>query len=461
MGSESLRKYVRLADCTLDGKIPYGIVQPGKHVHGGIPIVRVNNINNGQLDRSNPLKVDPLVEGKYQRTRLKGGEVLLTLVGSTGQSLVAPPELAGWNVARAIAVIRPKEDVGAEWVNICLHSRETQHFLDVRANTTVQKTLNLKDIRDIPIFIPKTETKDFIESCWASLSRKIELNRRMNATLEFMAQALFKSWFIDFDPVIDKALAAGNPLPDSLHKRAEARHALGNQRKPLPASIAQHFPDRFVFNEEMGWVPEGWKVTALESITTELRRGISPKYLDDGGVRVVNQKCIRNHEVNFSLTRRHDGSKKKIDGRELAVGDVLVNSTGVGTLGRMAQVLTLDETTVADSHVTVVRPDDEAYKPYTFARMMLALEPAIEAMGEGSTGQTELSRANLQAVRVLVPSVDCQERIERILYVNAEKMAMNSMQIEVLARIRDTLLPELLSGELRIPDAEKRLEEAL
>ena len=322
-------------------------------------------------------------------------------------------------------------------------------------------SLNETTIRLIPLHIPPLHAQKAIAHILGTLDDKIELNREINTTLESMAQALFKSWFVDFDPVIDNALAAGNAIPDALQAKAAKRKALGAKRKPLPDGLQQQFPDRFVFTEEVGWVPEGWEVLSLGEITTELRRGISPKYAEDGGVRVVNQKCIRDHLINFSLARRNDPEKRKVDGRELQVGDVLVNSTGVGTLGRMAQVISLNETTVVDSHVTVVRPDVEQYLPYTFARMMLSIERYVESMGEGSTGQTELSRANLQALPVAVPPLKYQVMCEDSFKGFASKVSANLKQANILASIRDVLLPKLLSGELRIPEAEKQLAEAL
>ena len=91
---------------------------------------------------------------------------------------------------------------------------------------------------------------------WGSLDDKIDLNRRMNETLEGMAQAFFKSWFVDFDPVIDNALAAGNPIPEPLAQRAETRRqalAYGTANR----DSAQAFPASFRFTEELGWIPEG------------------------------------------------------------------------------------------------------------------------------------------------------------------------------------------------------------
>ena len=270
----------RLADCTQDGAISYGIVQPGQHDESGVPVIRVNNISNGQLDLSEVLRVSPEIEEKYKRTRLQGGEVLLTLVGSTGQSFVAPAELAGWNVPRAIAVIRASEDVGADWINICLQSKETMHFLNVRANTTVQKTLNLKDVRDIPILIPPYGVKKSIENVALSLSEKVELNQQINQTLEQMAQAIFKSWFVDFEPVKAKieALEAGGSEDDAL---LAAMQAISGKDPQQLTQLQTESPEYYTTlrttaelfpaamqESELGKIPEGWFLPSFEELTT-------------------------------------------------------------------------------------------------------------------------------------------------------------------------------------------------
>ena len=258
-----------LSECTISGNISYGIVQPGQHDPNGIGIIRVNNFQNDQLDTNDVLKVTSEVESKFAKTRLNGGEVLLTLVGSTGLSVVVPPELKGWNVARAVAVIQPNEDVSADWINICLQSPYSKYFLDARANTTVQKTLNLKDVKEIPIPLPPISERKQIESLLVSLKNKIILNRQINQTLEQMAQTLFKSWFVDFDPVIDNALDAGNEIPEPLQTRAELRQKVRASQdfQPLPANIRVLFPAEFK-ESELGWVPKGWMVKAADEIST-------------------------------------------------------------------------------------------------------------------------------------------------------------------------------------------------
>ena len=297
------------------------------------------------------------------------------------------------------------------------------------------------------------------------LDRRITLNTQINQTLEQMAQALFKSWFVDFDPVIDNALEAGNPIPEPLAERAARREAMwaaGSEKAParLPAETRRLFPDQFEEDDVLGWVPKGWKAARLSDITTELRRGISPKYVEEGGVQVINQKCIRNHEVNFSLCRRNDSGVKKVDGRLLEFGDLLVNSTGTGTLGRVAMIEQLPEPTVVDSHVTIIRTDPTVYPKHVFAQQMIFIEPYVAALGEGSTGQTELSRKMVADIQIVMPTFKCLDQLEAKISAFSQVRSQNQNQVEVLTQLRDTLLPKLLSGELTVNTAEDTEREA-
>lgn len=95
--------------------------------------------------------------------------------------------------------------------------------MDSRANTTVQKTLNLKDVKEIPLPIPPHEERVSLEKIYFNFENRINLNIKINKILEEMSQNLFKSWFVDFDPVVDNALDAGNPIPEALQSRAELR----------------------------------------------------------------------------------------------------------------------------------------------------------------------------------------------------------------------------------------------
>ena len=161
---------------------------------------------------------------------------------------------------------------------------------------------------------------------------------------------------------------------------------------------------------------KGWHTKKLGDVCSLLNRGISPSYLEEGGVCVLNQKCIRDHEVSFEPSRRHDSKVKKVaEERFIQLGDVLVNSTGTGTLGRVAQVRDEpDEATTVDSHVTIVRPKPGLFHLDFFGYMLVVIEDAIKEAGEGCGGQTELARSVL-AERFSVSYPDSLAEQQRIV----------------------------------------------
>lgn len=162
----------------------------------------------------------------------------------------------------------------------------------------------------------------------------------------------------------------------------------------------------------------GWVTARLGEVCELVSRGISPKYLNEGGTLVINQKCIRDHTVNYGLGRRHDPAAKRIAAdRFIRRGDALVNSTGTGTLGRVAQVRhDPPEPATVDSHVTIVRPVPGKFHPDFFGYIMIVLEDRLTASGTGLGGQTELGRKTIEAFAVCFPQdVEEQRRIVAVL----------------------------------------------
>jgi type I restriction enzyme S subunit len=447
-----------LIDCTEDGNISYGIVQPGKHLDEGIPVLRVNNIGNNSLDLDAVMKVDSKIEEKYLRTRLLGGEVLLTLVGSTGQSIIAPEYMKGWNVARAIAVIRADENIGADWINICLQSRETHHYLNSRANTTVQKTLNLKDVRSIPIPIPPLKTKLFIENMATSLSKKIELNRQMNETLEAMAQALFKSWFVDFDPVIDNALAAGNAIPDEFIERAEQRKAI---EKKENSEIQGLFPDEFEFTKEMGWIPKGWGVKKISdlvesvSITYPLKTVNEVIFLNTGDI-LAGKFLHKNYSDASSLPGQ---AKKSIKRDDILYSEIRPKNQ------RYAYVNFEADDYVVSTKLMVLRSVSSVKSLFSY--FYLKQESVVldlQYMAEDRSGTfPQITFDVLSQLTLTLPNETAlvDYFTDQVLVPYHNKIYKNEESSENLAKLRDTLLPKLMSGELSIPDAAELVDEVL
>ncbi len=374
-----------------------------------------------------------------------------------------------------------EDKLNSEYLNYYSKSSFWNTWVKTAGVGSVRTRIYFRELQRMPIKLPSVTDQKRIVTILKSLDKKIDLNRRINRTLEQIAQAIFKSWFIDFDPVKAKqhiralggneeqteraaqALIAGavnlnaitnatdlsavdQQLVEALSKKLA--HQVDASRAQL-ATTASYFPDQLV-ESELGLIPERWTMQSLGAISRELRRGISPKYVDKGGIAVVNQKCIRDHTIDFSLCKRNDPAKRSVEGRKIQVNDVLINSTGVGTLGRVAPVRHLAEETVVDSHVTVARANTEHISPNYLIQFVLSKESSIEASGAGSTGQTELRKQVLEDIQLCLPPLELQDSLESLASSMNSQYANNEIQIQNLLVLRDTLLPRLLSGELDI-----------
>lgn len=201
---------------------------------------------------------------------------------------------------------------------------------------------------------------------------------------------------------------------------------------------------------------EGWNSAPLGEVTQIIKRGIAPKYCDDGGVRVINQKCIRNHSINYLQARRNDPSKKKIpEERFIRSGDVLVNSTGTGTLGRVAQVLSSpDEPTTVDTHVTIVRPLPEVFYQPFFGYCMIHIEDQLIKGGMGASGQTELPRADLETKFTISYPSSVEEQkaiVNKLDNLKADTDRLQeeyTRQLSDLDELKQSLLQKAFAGEL-------------
>ena len=421
--------FLPLDHCAVPGSISYGVVQPGSPVASGVPIIRVNNFSDTRLDLSDVMHIAPEVEAKYGRTRLTGGEVLLTLVGSVGRVAEVPKACAGFNVARAVGVIKPANGIAAKWIAICLRSPLSQQLLGSRANTTVQTTINLKDVRALPVPIPPLAERTLISDFIAALDDRIALLRETNATLEAIAQALFKSWFVDFDPV--RAKQQGLP-PAGMD---EATAAL--------------FPDSFE-KSVLGLVPKGWHMaTLIDSFeinpSRTLKRGAVGPYLDMASL------ATSGHCVEPPIQREFGSGTKFQNGDTL-----LARITPCLENGKSAFVdfLTDDQVGWGSTEFIVLRPKAPLpeYLGYLLCRHPPFREHAIHSMA-GTSGRQRVQSDVLSRYPFVLPSNDVAQAFAAIISSVQRSIAGNHSQAQTLATLRDTLLPRLISGQLRLPEA--------
>lgn len=188
---------------------------------------------------------------------------------------------------------------------------------------------------------------------------------------------------------------------------------------------------------------EGWRRVKLENLTNYIARGIPPKYSENlNDMIVINQKCIRDGKLSLKDSRYHNYSLKKVaEEKILKKYDILINSTGVGTLGRVCQNLLDNENLIVDTHVTIVRPNLEKINPIYLGFAIRNNQKFIESLGEGSTGQTELKRQRLaDEVEIFYPEdIKTQEKIASILSALDDKIEINNEMNKTLEEMAQTL----------------------
>ncbi len=268
------------------------------------------------------------------------------------------------------------------------------------------KKLETDSLGAVEILVPESiEGQKAIASVALTYDELIENNRRRVALLEEAARQLYKDWFVRF---------------------------------------------RFPGHEHVKVIdgqPDGWKRKSIAELSSLLSRGIAPTYDDEASGIVINQKCIRGSKVSLELARRQ--SKAVPEKKLVRKFDILINSTGAGTLGRVAQNFHEHENLSVDSHVTIVRP------AASVARVWLGIAIAtkqefIATLGRGATNQTELSKDDVGAIVLNMPTDTILREFEDQVALKAE-MVMNLLaQNRQLAKARDLLLPKLMSGAIAV-----------
>lgn len=438
-------------EACMDAIIDYRGKTPTK-TSSGIPLITAKIVKGGRI-----LPVQEFIAANdYDSWMRRGfpqkGDVLITTEAPLGE--VA--QLDGRKVAlaqRLIALRGKKGFLDNTFLKYLLQSNDVQHQLLGRSSGSTVTGIKQSELRKIFLTFPEYDEQRAIAHILGSLDDKIELNRKMSETLEAMAQAIFKSWFVDFDPAIDNALAAGNPIPDTLQDRAAVREALGDERKPLPEDIWKLFPSEFELTEEMGWVPKGWNAGCLGDIAIQQRRSVQPGAIAPEtpyiGLEHMPRRCIALSE--WGRAESLGSNKYEFRQGEILFGKLrpYFHKVGIAAING-----------VCSTDIVVVSPKKGKWVGLLLGH--ISSSEFVEHTNAGSTG-TRMPRTNwkeMSRYNIALPSDSIASRFSEVSNSFVEKISANIHQSNSLEQLRDTLLPKLLSGEIRIPDAEKLAESA-
>jgi type I restriction enzyme S subunit len=329
-----------------------------------------------------------------------------------------------------------------------LRSPLGRRFMNMWANTTAQPTLNLKDLGNLPIPIPPAHIRGVIAAILGALDDRIALLRETNATLEFIAQALFKSWFVDFDPVRAK------------------------QQGLVPAGMdeatAALFPDGFE-DSALGSVPQGWRALTVASIADIVKgKSYSSKDLvaEHNTALVTLKSFERGGGCRLDGFKPYAGTYKA--SQVIASGDLIVAYTDVTQaaelIGKPAVVVGVDEhsTLVASLDVGIIRPlETRTSRQFLYGLFKTDAFQAHTFAHTSGTTVLHLSKDAVGSFRFACPPYGLMATFSSVAESLANRRQVNVDQMRNLTSLRDTLLPRLISGQLRLPETEARIDEAL
>ncbi len=395
---------------------PFGSAIASKFfVASGIPVIRGSNLSREvgkRLIRSGFVYVPEEKAEQHTRSIAIRGDLVFTCWGTVGQVGYIDKGCEGERFLisnKQMKMTPDPEQADGLFLYYLLSSPAMVQEVQDRAIGAAVPGFNLGQLRELRVKVPCPPTQRRIAAVLSAFDELIEISERRIELLEDLARSLYREWFVQFR------------FPG--HEEVE------------------------LVDSELGQIPWGWKVGSVGHVAPGPTRGIAPKYADDGSWTVINQRCIRHQRVTLAPARRHEGAVP--DAKRLRFGDVLINSTGVGTLGRVAVLYEENDKMTADSHVTIARPGAPEFHPW-FGLHLLSRETAFQAMGTGSTGQTELGRTAVGDLPVAIPPRPVLEAFGGVIWPLLRPIPALSRFRDALAETRDLLLPRLVTGRLDI-----------
>ena len=375
----------------VDRKIGYGIVQPGQNILDGVPVIKVNNLITGLHSKDELDVTTKENDENYSRTRLEGGELIVSVVGTVGKTAIVPKSFRGCNLVRAVAMIDIKENWLSKWVKYYIDSPAGQAYIEQNLNTTVQATLNIKTLVDMPIPFPKEDEMRKIVTILDAIDRKIECDQQINDNLLEQMQALYKSWFVDYRPF-------------------------------------------------GGVMPTSWTQTGIYSLANIIYGApfASKQFNTEGNGRpIIRIRDLKDQQFATYTTEVHP------KGYLLHPGDIVV-----GMDGEFRPYIWGNDEAWLNQRVCVFenkRPNGKAFLYFTIKPLLFAIEQT-----QAATTVIHIGKKDFDAFEIMLPDTELLDAFDVITTPMVEQIVSNSIENKRLAIMRDALLPKLMSGEINV-----------
>ncbi|MCX0388862.1 restriction endonuclease subunit S [Clostridium perfringens] len=411
------RKLVEITKKIGSGATPRG--GKGAYKERGIPFIRSQNIYNCKFNSDGLVYINDEQAVKLNNVKLEKNDVLINITGdSVARCTKLPNEFIDGRVNQHVAIIRCNEKfIDSDYLKYYLVNKETQMFLlSLAGSGATRAALTKSMLENIEISLPYIEEQKAISKILSDLDEKIEVNNKINKNLEEMAQAIFKQWFVDFE------------FPNE-------------EGKPYKSSGGE------MVESELGMIPKGWSINKISEIS-EIKNGVNYSRNQEGElVKVINVR-----DFNGSLIVNDNSldniylQQKQIDDYKLKKFDtVIVRSAKPGE----TILVDNDEIKVYSGFTIRVRTKKQSNKLYIFYCLRNSMKK-IENSSNGTIFKN-LNQRILGALNFAMPSEKILLKYNNLSEIIIEQISMKTKENERLEKLRDTLLPKLMSGEIRVP----------
>ena len=427
---------VKLSEVAIEVTVGFVGTMTNEYIDHGIPFLRSLNVDRFKINSRDIRYISRDFHSRISKSRLIPGDVVIVRTGKPGTCAVIPEELPESNCSDLV-IVRCGSEILNRFFCYYVNSAASNHIA-AHLVGAVQQHFNVASAKTMEIPLPPIQEQKAIAHILGTLDDKIELNRKTNETLEAMAKALFKSWFVDFDPV--RAKAEGRPTG-------------------LPAEISDLFPDSFE-DSKLGEIPRGWSVQSAGK-QYDVSIGKTPPRKESQwfstskvdmpwlSIRDLGEVGVYADRTSESLTRE---AVAKFNVK-IVPPDTAVLSFKL-TIGRVAITGSEMLTNEAIAHFSSLNKG--VGSEYTYC---LLSQYDYHSLGSTSSIATAVNSQILRDMPLVVPPETIARAFCDTVAPIFSSIKCGQQENHCLSDFRDALLPKLISGELRIPDAEKLLEE--
>lgn len=418
---------------------------PSAQTHG-IPYIGIPQMKNGELDfEASPRLIS---EADYklwtEKVNPQRGDIVLSRRCNPGETAYVSDNTK-FALGQNLVLLRTTGNlIKPEYLRWVVNSTYWWDEVEKYKNPgAIFDSLKCCDIPNFKIPAPPLHIQDKISYILGSLTDKINLNNKYNHTLEKMSQTLFKSWFVDFDPVIDNALDAGNPIPEALQSRAELRQKVRNSAdfKPLPAEIRSLFPSEFE-ETELGWVPKTWTISNLgKEFNITMGQSPSGSTYNEDRVGLPFFQGKTDFGFRFPSERIYCTDPKRVANK---LDTLLSVRAPVGVTNLASTECIIGRGLAALRH----KSGNIAFTYYSVSN----LSDYFSVFNGEGTVFGSINQKDLKQLPLICSPTELINKFEELSGKWEEKIFLHCGEIENLSKLRDTLLPKLISGELSLED---------